>query len=75
MYTYTQFCVIDDVIPKGEVESVCDEVRAAPGKAGANREAINDSDGTEGILRTVRTQATATFPAISRSFLTDRLGL
>ena len=49
-----QFCVIDDVIPKDDVSSVCDEVRAAPGKAGANREALDDSDGAEGISRTGR---------------------
>jgi hypothetical protein len=41
--------VIDDVIPADAVPAVCDEVRAAPAKAHANREA-----GESGIVRTGR---------------------
>ena len=41
--------MIDDVIPADAVPAVCDEVRAAPAKAHANREA-----GESGIVRTGR---------------------
>ena len=44
----SQFCVIDDVIPAEAVPTICDEIRAAPAKSQANREA------EDGIIRTGR---------------------
>ena len=44
------FCVLDDVIPEGEVDEVCEEVRQAPSKSQANRELLEQGD-PQGIQR------------------------